>query len=493
MLFHVSRRFGATLVATAAIALGACSDDDDSAAPIVPEPEPTNSVALANHSVTPALIKSLPSGVTAYSLLSSDDALAASPAFMFGGSADGAGLLKNPDGTYTYVTNHEDNFSVSRITLDATFKPVRGEYILNSTNGRWRLCSASLATPAEHGYGPVFITVGESNIESQIHAVDPYGAPNSSTILNALGRWNSENALPLPKTAFAGKTVVVIGDDDSGVNGGQVAMYVGNGVGNLTGGSLYVMARANDNTRERDMVTGQTYPVEFRQIPNAAALTGAQIEQAGVAVNMLQLGRTEDLDYRKSGGQGGREIYFVTTGQNNTGINANYDRSKYGRIYRLILDANDPLKGSLEVVVDGDDRTQNNPAAQLQNPDNITVASNYVYFKEDPNGYGDETHDARIYQYNIATKAITVVGELDHRRTTSDAAKYNASGTSDFGDWEFGAMIDISDLVGVADTWMLNIQPHTWRGTQYRNPDGGTIRPNENQASQVIILKGLPR
>jgi hypothetical protein len=492
MLFHVPRRFGATLVATAAIALGACSDDDDVTVPPVVEP-PTNSVVLANHSATPAFVKSLPAGVTAYALLGSDDVLPNSPAFVFGGSPDGAGLLKNADGTFTYVTNHEDNFSVSRITLDATFKPIRGEYILNSTNGRWRLCSASLATPAEHGYGPVFLTVGESSIESQTHAVDPYGSPNSSTILAAFGRWNAENALPLPKTAFAGKTVVVIGDDDSGVNGGQVALYVGNGVGNLTGGSLYVMARANNNTRERDMVVGQTYPVEFRQIPNAAALTGAQIEQAGVALNMLQLGRTEDLDYRKSGGAAGREIYFVTTGQNNTGINANYDRTKYGRAYRLILDANDPLKGSLEVVIDGDDRTQNNPAAQLQNLDNVTAASNYVYFKEDPNSYGDETHDSRIYQYNIATKAITVVAELDHRRTAADAAQYNVGGQSTFGSWEFGAMIDISEQTGIADTWMVNIQPHTWRGTKYVNPDGGTLRPAENQAGQVIILKGLPR
>ena len=84
-------------------------------------------------------------------------------------SADGAGLLKLTDG-YALVVNHEDNFSVSRVTLDKTFKPVSGEYILNSDGGQWRLCSATLATPAEHGFGPVYLTCGESNPESRTHA-----------------------------------------------------------------------------------------------------------------------------------------------------------------------------------------------------------------------------------------------------------------------------------------------------------------------------------
>lgn len=492
MLQQFPRRLGAAVAVTATFALAACNDDDTTSAN-EPPPPAAPTVSLQNFSVTPPLIKDLPAGVTAFSLISSDDVLPETPAFVFGGSADGAGLLRNPDGTFTMLTNHEDNFSVSRVILDQTFKPVRGDYVLNSTSGRWRLCSATLATPAEHGFGPLFLTVGESGIESQIHGVNPYGAPNSTTILAALGRWNSENAVPLPRTAFPGKTAIIIGDDDSGTNGGQVALYVADRVGDLSGGKLYVMKRTDNNTREMDIRPGQTYPVEFAVIENQQALTGAQIEAAGRAVNMIQFGRVEDLDYRKQGGQGGREIYFVTTGQNNTGVNANYDRSKYGRAYRLILNANDPLKGTLEVIVDGDDRAQASVAREFQNPDNITVANNFVYIKEDPNSYGDETHDARIYQYNISTRELRVVAELDHRRTAADAAYYNPTGPSSFGSWEFGAMIDVSAETGIADTWVVMIQPHSWRGLKYRNPDGGTLRPNENQASQAIIIRGLPR
>jgi hypothetical protein len=387
---------------------------------------------------------------------------------------------------------------VSRLTLDETFKPVAMDYIINSVAGRWRLCSATMATPEEHGYGPLFFTAGESGIESQTHAINPRGpvftAPDDASIMPALGRWNAENALPLPKTAFPGRTVIVVGDDDSGTNGGQVAMYVSNAVGDLRSGSLYVLARQDNNIRERDMVVGTNYPVEFRQVPNNAGVTGAQIEAAGLAVNMMQFGRVEDLDYRKGTGEG-REIYFVATGQNNTGVNAGYQRTKYGRMYRLVLDPANPLRGTLSVLLDGDDRT--GPARQFQNPDNIYVGTNFVYIQEDPNSYGDETHDAYIYQYNIATRAVNVVMELDHRRTVPADATLLSSATSPFGTWEYGAMIDVSAETGVRDAFLIALQPHSWREPRFLRIAGThpntTLNTTENQGSQMILVTGLPR
>jgi hypothetical protein len=157
----------------------------------------------------------------------------------------------------------------------------------------------------------------------------------------------------------------------------------------------------------------------------------------------------------------------------------------------LNLDAANPLTGNLEVILDGDDRT--GIAGKFQNPDNICVTKNYVYVQEDANGYGDETHDAYIYQYDIAKKTLKVALELDHRRTAADAAKYNVGGTSAFGDWEYGALIDVSEQVGIADTFMLSVQPHTWRGDKYKGVDGGKLRTAENQASQIVVIKGLAR
>lgn len=476
------------LVASCSLLVAACGDDATT------NVQPVAPVVLKNQSVTPALLKSLVPGVEIYSLVSSDDVLPGSPNFRFGGSADGAGFIKNTDGSFTVLTNHEDNFAVSRVRFDKDLKPISGDYVVNSTAGRYRLCSASLATFEEHGFS-AFLTAGESGEESQILAVDPSGPANTPRYLTGMGRWSAENAVPLPKNAFPNRTVVLIGDDDSGAEGGQVAMYLSNTVGDLDNGNLYVLARTDNNVRERDMVVGQSYPVQFRQVTDQKTRTGRQIQLATVTLNSMRFARVEDLDYRKGSATNNREIYFVTTGQNNTGVNADYSRSKYGRAYRLRLDANNPLLGTLEVIADGDDKSATNPARVFQNPDNVYVGENYVYIQEDDNGYGDETHDAYIYQYNIATRDMKPVLEMDHRRTASDAALYNAVGGRPAGKagWEYGAMLDVSPMLGQDNTFVIALQPHSWRADKYRGVDGGTLRPTENQASMLVIVKGLPR
>jgi hypothetical protein len=436
-------------------------------------------------------------GVSVTTLLSSDDVLPQTPSYVFGGSTDGVGLLRGNGGGYTLLVNNEDNFAVSRITLDAQFKPVAGEYLVDSDNGMFRLCSATLATPDVQGFGPLFLTSGESGVESMTRAVDPFGAKNTSRALTAFGRWSAENAVPLPAEAFEGKTVVVIGDDDSGPYGGQIALYVSDKVGDLENGRLYVLARADHDAREMDLKTGVSYPVVFEQIEHQQTLTGLQINQKAQALGAIAFGRVEDVDFRHGKGEG-REIYFNVTGQFNSGVNADYSRSKYGRVYKLVLDEESPTKGSLELVLDGDDRT--GPAKTFQNPDNIVATKNFLYIEEDPNEYGDETHDSYLYQYDLKTKALKVVLELDHRRDAPDAAKYNTVGQGNYafkpssrGSWENSGMLDVSDVTGEPGTFLFGVQAHTWRGARYRNPDGGTLRAKEDQASQLLVLRGLPR
>ena len=473
-----------------------------------PAPGPPTQVNLTTHSITPALLKKLSGfeNVEVMPLISSEDQLGETPNFIFGGSADGAGLLKTTLG-YSLIVNHEDNFSVSRITLDKSFKPVAGEYILNSSGGIWRLCSATLATPEEHGFGPVYLTCGESNIDSQTHGINPFASSSGagfSKALPALGRWNAENAVPLPKTAYSDRTAIIIGDDESDAGGGQLAMYLtaAGKVGDLSTGKVYVLKRVDENQKETDITLGQTHNVQFVEIAGASALSGTQMNAEANLLKAIAFGRVEDIDYRKGGGANSREIYFNVTGQNNTGANADNSRSKYGRVYKLVLAENDPTTGTLELVLDGDNRA--GVAGSFQNPDNIMVTTNYAYIQEDPNaGYGDQTHDAIIYQYNLATKELKAAFELDHRRSETDADKFNAvassgypepvAGKSGYGSWEYGAMIDVSDIVGVENTFLLNIQPHTWQSDYFRNPDGGAIRVNEKQASQVVILKGLAK
>lgn len=458
-------------------------------------------IELKPHSATPLLVKKAEGfeSVEVFPLISSEDQLEGSPNFVYGGSADGMGLLKSGSG-YTLLVNHEDNFSVSRIRLDKSFRPVSGEYILNSNGGIWRLCSSTLATPEEHGFGPLYLTCGESGPESQTHGISPYADPNTadfSQAIPAFGRWSAENAVPLPKTAYPQRTVVLIGDDDSGAAGGQLAMYLTNAgnAGDLVGeknnratASVYVLRRTNLNTREMDLQEGQQVDVEFALISNAKdikQMTGSQINAKSIEVQSLAFGRVEDIDYRKGPVNGGREIYFNVTGQD-----GNSARSKYGRVYKLMLDATNPLKGVLTLVLDGD--SESGKARDFQNPDNILVTEKYAYIQEDPNTYGNEQHDAYVYQYNLETGDLTKVFELNHHRDNAELReKFRSTDTR--GNWEYGALIDISDVIGVDNTFLMNIQPHTWRLEAFRNPDGGSIRINENQGSQTVVIKGLPR
>jgi hypothetical protein len=131
---------------------------------------------LKTQSVTPSLVYAMPGfeTVEVLPLISSEDKLPESPDFIYGAQPDGAGLLKNPSGPgYVMLTNHEILFSVSRVTLDDNFKPLKGEYIVDRQGGGMRLCSATLGTPEEHGFGPVFLTAGESSEESLVHAISP--------------------------------------------------------------------------------------------------------------------------------------------------------------------------------------------------------------------------------------------------------------------------------------------------------------------------------
>jgi hypothetical protein len=154
------------------------------------------------------------------------------------------------------------------------------------------------------------------------------------------------------------------------------------------------------------------------------------------------------------------------------------------------MDKKDPLKGKLEVLADGGVK----PGEDLINPDNLCVTENYVYIQEDGDSYFPEAkHDSYVWIYNIDTRKYQPFITMDHRR--NDAAfnsKYNTTNNSKFGSWEFGAMYDISKTIGVPNTFLLNIHPHTWQDEKFMDADGTTVTGNK-EGGQVLILKGVPK
>src|SRR5687767_1935485 len=112
--FYV-QKFGIALIASAMIAAG-IAGCKKSESPKVEEP----GIKLQSYSKTPALVlkKAGFENLELFPLFSSEDAFEQSPGYVFAGSADGAGAVKTADGNFVMMVNNEDNWSVSRITLD---------------------------------------------------------------------------------------------------------------------------------------------------------------------------------------------------------------------------------------------------------------------------------------------------------------------------------------------------------------------------------------
>lgn len=207
--YFVTKRAWILLAFFSMIFIASC--EKDSKTPPDPVDPPVTSVKLENRSVTPALVKSMPGfeSLKITTLISSDDTLSGSPQFIYGGQPDGGAMLKDPNSDgYLMICNHEGLYSVSRVFLNKELKPVKGEYILDGEGSQWRLCSATLATPAEHGFGPLFLTAGESGSESMAHAIDPIAPAdkkNHSRTVSAFGKWNAENTVRFQRMLFREK------------------------------------------------------------------------------------------------------------------------------------------------------------------------------------------------------------------------------------------------------------------------------------------------
>jgi len=466
-----------------------CSDDDDDASP-------SEASTVSSYSKSPVLVD-LKAGfedVKVFNILSSEDQIEATPDFIYGSMADGAGLLKNSDGTYTLINNIEADYSVARITLDANLKPTKGEYILNSaaTTGTAQ-CSGTLITPNEHGFGPLYLSGGEWEGSTQaVFATDPFrntSEAGNATVLTALGQWTTENAVPLGKEAYSDKTVVFIGDDQSNneVPSGQLAMYVG-ARGDLESGKLYGFKVSGADV-EMDMKEGKSYDIEFVELTEK---TLAELDAECKAKGVMGFSRVEDIDYQKGSASNQREVYFCVTGRKKDGLVGK--GSLYGRLYKITMNENDPTApAKITCVLDGDNLT--GKAKQFHSPDNIVVTENYAYIQEDPNGYpdtNDKSHFAYVYQYNLKTGDLKVVMECDQARGAS--LGYGSTERN----WEFTGMIDISETTGMPNTFLLITQNHGWEkadGTPFTDPKAvvGAVGRDYAEGSMLYVIQGLPR
>ncbi|MES1205581.1 MAG: alkaline phosphatase PhoX [Pseudomonadota bacterium] len=396
-----------------------------------------------------------PDGVTPYRLV---------------GLPDGTGAFDNGDGTFTWLVNHEAGATagvprahgapgsfVSKWTVrkcdlavlkgedlmqqSVLWNPAATSYAAPATGAAFsRFCSADLAPKSAFfdaasavGFnGFLFLNGEESGNEGRGMA---HGLGGLSWELPRLGKFSWENSVARPAPGVA---TVVAGTDDS--TPGQVYIYVGTkqNTGSdidragLTNGTLYGV-RVTGFPLE-DTSTGIPSGTAFDafSLGNVENMTGAQIDTASNAANVTRFLRPEDGAWNPNNPN---EFFFVTTASFTT----------FSRLWRLtFVDAANPaLGGKIDLLLDGTEGQRMF--------DNITLDRfNHVYLQED---VGNQAHNGKIWRYDIATDALTVLAEHDASRFILGGLNFLTQ------DEESSGIIDASDILGVG-WFLLDDQAH---------------------------------
>ena len=191
--------------------------------------------------------------------------------------------------------------------------------------------------------------------------------------------------------------------------------------------------------------------------------------------NVFQFVRVEDIAYDKRPGKG-NVVYIADSGRGRTGTGPEAGqpfRSTNGRVWKMVLDPNDPTRvTSLTVFVEGDDnpvKTQN----EIHQPDNLESTRNGILVTEDPGSsqqFSFSSSGAPPSEPNATTARLWHV-PLAGDEGKSVVARVNQSadgGPTDvdgrppgnWGAWESTGIVDASKAFG-RDMFLINIQAHT--------------------------------
>lgn len=449
-------------------------------------------------------------------ILSSADILETDSTFVYGSYMDGAALYPNNDGTYAFINNLEADYSIARIRMNENLEPMEGDYIVNSTATAFTaMCSGSSITMEEHGFGPLYLSGGEWGGNAKgVYKVNPFRVAEDrveAERLPALGEWATENAVAIGKNAYPSQTVVFMGDDDSNNTYPQAhfGMYVG-ARGDLYGGKLYVLRGKNPvetapgaggHLFEMGMAEDVEYDVEWVEVTERSL---EELNQEAIDSSAIGFQRIEDIDWRRGSADANREVYFNATGRiRGDNPDLNLRGTGFGRVYKLVLDPDDPTADAkLTVVVDGD--LEGGKGDGMHSPDNILVTENYAYIQEDPNGYAslnpDITGFAKLWQLDLNTGAFTEVMECNQTVATD----YGYGNTSSM--WEITGLIDVTDIIGATEpTFIGGAQVHGWNysttpetavradGLKFVDPTAIDESSARLEGSFLFKLIGLPR
>jgi hypothetical protein len=357
-----------------------------------------------------------------------------------------------------------------------------GDEPLGPEAGFKRFCSAFMAGPAE-GFSSYTFFANEETDDAglAVPAGAPYGAdtfPGDGTrqggyavALNTdsgdfsqvdrLGRLNHENTVVVPGgwdqyavvttddtfNAPSAQLYMMLSDTEQGVRDGDGTLYAFR-VTHADGDAVEAGDPFNDANDYLDLGVGDDFSGEFIPVPNDIAdgttneLPQNALENWSNDNNVFQFIRLEDLAYDKNEP---RIVYVADTGRTRIvpddatgrmqrGPGGTEGRADNGRIFRFVLNADDPKAvDSFTVLADGD-AEGTRAYVPFVNPDNLDTSKNSLMVQED-------NDDARIWQYRMSQDDWRIVA------TVNDP------------DGESSGIVDATDFFGPGN-WLLTVQAH---------------------------------
>ena len=435
-------------------------------------------------SATPYLLNST-SGSTITSLLTAGDAIGG---YKFSGIPDGTGAFDNGDGNFTVLINHElgSTSGVARahgtkgafvskwivrksdLTVLSGSDLIQSVYAWNVTTSSYelatttfnRFCSADLpATSAFYnsvtGLGTqvkIFLNGEESGTEGRAfgHIVTGTDAGKSYE-LPLLGKYSWENAVANPNT---NNKTIVAGTDDT--TPGQVYMYIGTKTNTgteiekagLTNGKLWGVAVTGYTTESSTVLPATNAPFTLVDLGNVSGITGATLETNSTTANVTKFLRPEDGAWNPVN----KNIFYFATTNSFTAPS---------RLWKLTFtDINNPeLGGTINAILDGTEGQKS--------LDNLTVSNDgtKLFLQED---VGNQAHIGKIWVYDIATDALSLVAEHDSTRFVTGGANFLTQ------DEESSGIIDVSSILG-ANTFLFVDQAHYTTGISTDVVEGGQL------------------
>ena len=471
------------------------------------------------HTNKPAMLKAA-QGNSVAPIISTGDTLR--NGYKFQGIPDGIGISLNGKGTADVFVNHETstvpfpaigqpnaaadmrNAEITKLRISQISGGVLlGETVWQSELNYQRFCSGFMAGAAEGFQQPVYFT-GEETSDTVSLPPNAAWPPTGKTrqggyavavdansgeqyTIAGMGRMNHENVIVVPG-GWTNKVVALTGDDTFSAPSAQLYQYMASSPQNLLEdkGQLYAFVSSDPSVNDYgDMQMGTLVTGSFIQVPREIALGDQTVlENWSNENNVFQFIRVEDLAYDKNNP---RIVYIADTGEPravsdpNTGRLARGPSSARGpfpngRIFKLTLNAANPLVvDSLEVMIDADAAGYN--VQGLHNPDNLDTSGNSLMIQEDPISVNNfdigAGPTARIWRYDLQTKQLSVVAEVDQSQDPSARA----------GNWESSGIVNASALFGPG-TWLVNVQAHTiWVETMAA--DGYT---RKLEGGQLLLL-----